>query len=141
MRSSSCYNCSFYYGEPRASFARELLVAMTSALFARSSAFTTLASRSSTSFSRWVILFCCTWFKSFYSTISRCNYVISPSIVLQSSFSALFLSCWSSLTSTVASPISVTLFSRAFPAVWTTLMDFSASVCHANDAFCLVRTF
>jgi hypothetical protein len=123
------------------SLARELLVAMAFCLFALSSAFTTLVSRSSTSHSRWVILFCCTLLRSFCSTILFWSYVISPCIVFHNSFSAAFLSCCSNLTSTAVSPISVTLFSRALPAVCTALICSYASACHANAAFCFVRTF
>jgi hypothetical protein len=73
--------------------------------------------------------------------MSVCSYVMSPSIALHNSFMAVFLSCWSNLTSVAVSPIYDTFFSRAFPAVCTTSMDAYASVYHATAAFCFVSTF
>ena len=141
MRSSNSCICFVVSAGPKASFARWLLVVMASCLFVLSSAFTTLSSRSSTNFSRWDILFYWTLFRSFWSSMSVCSYVISPSIARHSSLRALFLSSWSNLTSTAVSYISDTFFSKALPAVCTTSMDAYASVCHANAAFCFVSTF
>jgi hypothetical protein len=98
-------------------------------VFALSSIFVILSTRSSTTFSRWSMRFCYVWLRSFCSTISSYSFVMSSFSYFHRSFMATFLSSCCSLTSTAVSPIYRTLSSRAFPAVYTILIYSSAYSC------------
>jgi hypothetical protein len=52
--------------------------------------------------------------------------MMSLSKFLNCAVMSLFMSCWFRLTSVWASPSSLTFFSKAFPAVWTVVMEASA---------------
>jgi hypothetical protein len=107
-----------------------------SGVFCLSSIRVILSTKSSTTFSRWSILFYCVLFTSFYSTISFCSFVMSLSICFHKSLITTFLSSCSCLAANVLSPIYLTLSSSAFPAVWTVLIYVSACSFHVLSTFC-----
>ena len=107
-----------------------------SGVFFLSSIRVILSTKSSTTFSRWSILFYCVWFTSFYSTISSCSFVMSLSNCFHKSLITTFLSSCSCLAAIVFSPSYLTLSSRAFPAVWTVLICSSAWSFHVLSTRC-----
>ena len=115
-------------------FVRVCFWLLFSYVFVLSSIFVILSTKSSTTFSRWSILFYCVLLISFYSTISSCSFVMSLSICFHKSLIATFLSSCACLATIVFSPIYLTLSSRAFPAVWTVLIYSSAWSFHVLSA-------
>ena len=109
------------------------LVVVAAGLLALSSAAAMRPTKSSTSFSKCSILAYCSWCTSLWSRMSDYSYVISPSISRSLSLVWLCLSSCSSLTSTAASPFSRTVSSKLLPAVWTVLMEASASFFHDSS--------
>jgi hypothetical protein len=130
MRCSNSFMWAVIWAVVNVAFDRRDLEVVVSCVFAASSIFVILSTRSSTTFSRWSMRFYYVWLISFWSTISCCNLVMSSLSWLQTSFTATFLVSCSCLASTVASPIYRTLSSSAFPAVCTVLIDSSACSYH-----------
>ena len=129
------------WGAVKTDFVRDGFWLLVSYLFALSSIAIILSSKSSTTFSRWSILFDCVWFRSFWSTISLCSCVMSPSVYFKIAFMATTLSSWSTLTISAVSLIYRTLSSSVLPADWTTLIYCSAFYYQSQIDFCLVSTF
>ena len=104
--------------------------------FVLSSAFPTLSSRSSTSFSRCSIFSYSSLLYPSWSNMSFWSWVTSLSRSFIQTTIYLFVSSWANLTRIASSAISLTVSSNLFPAVWTTCMESSALFFHVLSSFC-----
>jgi hypothetical protein len=133
VRASNACRCAATLAGVVAAFVFEVVGGLGSSMFALSSYVVTRATRSSTSLSRCSILACCSLLISYWSKMSTCNYVILSSMPRYLDLSSLVLSSCSNLTRTADSPRILTFSSRLLPAVWTVLMESSASFFHASS--------
>ena len=133
VRSSNAWTWAASLAGVAAGIARVGLEVVVVVVLALSSAAAIRSTKLSTSFSKCPILACCFLWTSWWSRISCYSYVISSAISrCLDVMSVVFASC-SSLTSTAVSPSYCTFSSKLLPAVWTVLMEASASFFHASS--------